>query len=149
MLRVLSGGLEILSGLLLIALMAVTGLDVIGRYLVDAPLPGAFELTEMILGALVFAALPLVGRSGGHVEVDLLTTLLPDRIGRGLLWLAAVVAAGVLLVFAWRLGALGLQQAEDGTRSISLGLPFAPLALFGAASCLCAAIFGFVRAARS
>lgn len=148
MIRIISGGLEIFSGLLLVALMLVTGIDVVGRYLFDAPLPGAFETTELLLGALVFAALPLVSRAGSHVEVDILATLLPERIGTRLLWLASVIAAGVLLVFAWRLLALGLQQAEDGTRSISLGIPFAPIAIFGAVSCLAAAIFGFVRVAR-
>lgn len=148
MMRIISGGLEIFSGLLLVALMLVTGVDVVGRYLFDAPLSGAFETTELLLGALVFAALPLVSRAGSHVEVDLLATLLPERIGARLLWLAALIAAGVLLVFAWRLLVLGLQQAEDGTRSISLGIPFAPIAIFGSVSCLVAAIFGFVRAAR-
>ncbi|SFG67222.1 TRAP-type C4-dicarboxylate transport system, small permease component [Palleronia marisminoris] len=147
MIRIITGGLEIFSGLLLVALMLVTGIDVVGRYLFDTPLPGAFETTELMLGALVFAALPLVSRAGSHVEVDILATLLPERIGTRLLWLASVIAAGVLLVFALRLLALGLQQAEDGTRSISLGIPFAPIAIFGALSCLVAAIFGFLRVA--
>lgn len=148
MLRLLSGGLEIFSGLLLVTLMLITGVDVIGRYLFDVPLSGAFEMTELLLGALVFAALPLVSRAGGHVEVDLLATVLPERIGIYLLWLAAVVTAVVLLFFAWQLYGLGLRQAEDGTRSISLRIPFAPIAFFAAASCLVAAVFGFVLAAR-
>ncbi|WP_375261958.1 TRAP transporter small permease [Palleronia sp.] len=148
MMRIITGGLEIFSGLLLVALMLVTGIDVVGRYLFDAPLPGAFETTELLLGALVFAALPLVSRAGSHVEVDLLATVLPERIGTYLLWLASVVAAGVLLVFAWRLLELGLQQAEAGTRSISLHIPFAPFAIFGAITCLVAAVFGFARVAR-
>lgn len=149
MLRAVAGLLEGLAALLLIALMSVTVVDVVGRYAFDAPLPGAFELTELLLGALVFAALPLVGRAGGHVEVDLLAGLLPARLSIALLWIAAAVSAAVLAFFAWRLHALGLQQAQDGARSISLHIPFAPLALFGAASCLLAAAFGFLRAARA
>ena len=143
MLRYITGGLEIVSGLLLIALMLVTGIDVIGRYVFDSPLPGAFESTELLLGALVFAALPLVSRSGAHVEVDLLATLLPDRVGRGLLWFGAAVGLLVLLVFAWRLFALGLNQLEDGTRSISLGIPFAPVSFLGSAACVVSAVFGW------
>ena len=147
--RLVSGGLEIVSGLLLLALMSVTGVDVVGRYFLGAPLPGAFEMTELLLGALVFSALPLVGRTGGHVEVDLLATALPAAAARALLWMAAAVSAAVLAVFAWRLGAHGLGQAEDGARSISLGIPFAPLAFFGAASCLLAAILGLLRVHRA
>ena len=139
-------GLEILSGLLLLALMAVTVIDVVGRYLLDRPLPGAFETTELLLGALVFAALPLVGRAGGHVEVDLLDARLPARARRALAWAGAAVSALVLGVFAWRLAVLGVHQAEDGARSISLGIPFAPVAFLGAGACLLAAAFGLGRA---
>ncbi|MDT0683207.1 TRAP transporter small permease [Roseicyclus sp. F158] len=147
--RHLVGGLEIVSGLLLVALMSVTGMDVIGRYLFDRPLPGAFEMTELLLAALVFAALPLVSRSGGHVEVDLLDSLLPPGARRALLWIGAAAAFCVLMVFAWRLVLHGLQQAGDGARSISLGIPFAPVSFFGAAGCAVAALFGLVRAIRA
>lgn len=149
MLRALAAALEAVSALLLVALMSVTVVDVIGRYAFDTPLPGAFEMTELLLGALVFAALPLVGRAGAHVEVDLLAGLLPPRLSAALLWIAGLVSAAVLAFFAWRLVHLGLQQHQDGTRSISLGIPFAPLAMFGAAACMLAAIYGILRARRA
>ncbi len=141
--------LEALSAVLLIALMAVTGVDVVGRYLFDAPLPGAFETTELLLGAFVFAALPLVSREGGHVEVDLFAAFLPGRALRALGWFAAAAAAGTLGFFAWRLTVLGLHQWADGARSISLQIPFAPFAIFGAVACLLAAVYGLLRAWRA
>lgn len=139
--------LKSLSVILLLGLMAVTGLDVIGRYFLNAPLPGAFELTELMLCALVFAALPLVGRAGGHVEVDILTERFPAPLRRVLALVVAVICAAVLLVFAWRLGLLGEQQMTDGTRSESIHIPFAPLAFFGAAACIFAALSALIRGA--
>jgi TRAP-type C4-dicarboxylate transport system permease small subunit len=72
--------LEWLSIALLLGLMAVTGLNVIGRYFLNAPLRGAFELTEVLLAALVFSALPLVGRADEHVDVDIVTNFLPSGV---------------------------------------------------------------------
>ncbi|CTQ31876.1 TRAP-type C4-dicarboxylate transport system, small permease component [Jannaschia rubra] len=137
--------LEILSIALLMGLMMVTGLDVVGRYFLNAPLPGAFELTELMLAALVFAALPLVGRAGGHVDVDIVTEHLPARPRRAIALAVAALCALVLLIFAWRLGLLGAQQMADGMRSESLRVPFGPLAWFGAAACILAAVFGLMR----
>ncbi len=138
--------LEGLSAVLLVALIAVTATDVVGRYLLNAPLSGAFEMTELMLGALVFAALPLVSRSGSHVEVDLLVTVLPERVNHALGFIAAAISALVLVYFAWRLGILGIQQWQEGSRSVSLGVPFWPFAALGAAGCLMAALFGVLRA---
>ncbi len=138
-----------LAALLLLALMAVTGVDVIGRYLLNTPLSGAFEMTELLLGALVFVALPLVSRAGAHVEVDLLVELLPRPVTRVLGLFAALVSAAVLAFFAWQLVRLGLGQLADGSRSVSLGVPFAPFAFLGAAACMLAALFGLIRGLRN
>ena len=67
--RVLDFSLGGCCALMLIGLVALTVADVIGRYVLNAPLPGAFELTELMLGALVFAALPIAAFSEEHVEM--------------------------------------------------------------------------------
>ena len=112
-----------LAATLLLALMAVTGIDVIGRYVLNAPLSGAFEMTELLLGALVFMALPLVSRHGAHVEVDLLASTLSRAVNRVLGLAASLVSAAVLCWFAWTLASLMLTQIHDGARSVSLGVP--------------------------
>lgn len=137
--------LEWVSGALLVSLMMVTGVDVIGRYLLNKPLTGAFELTEMLLGALVFASLPLVSRAGGHVEVDMLMNFIPKSIKHILNVMVGVLSASVLLFFAWRLWILGVKQFADGTHSESLGVPFGMFAMFGALTCVLAAVFGLMR----
>lgn len=134
-----------LAAVLLLALMAVTGIDVVGRYLLNAPLSGAFEMTELLLGALVFMALPLVSRNGAHVEVDLVATILPRAVNRALGIFAALVSAVALCWFAWTLIVLMLGQIHDGARSVSMGVPLAPFAALGAAACLLSALFGLIR----
>ena len=41
-------------------MMMITAVDVAGRYLFNKPLAGGFELTEMLLAALIYCGLPLV-----------------------------------------------------------------------------------------
>ncbi|WP_232830398.1 TRAP transporter small permease [Oceanicella sp. SM1341] len=138
--------LAIASTLLILALTAVTCVDVVGRYWFNTPLAGAFELTELLLGALVFAALPLCTRDGGHVEVDLLGMMLGPR-GAGLLTaFGNLFAALVLAVFAWRLGVEALRLGADGAVTNALRLPMAPVAWFAAFGCLLSAAAAVARA---
>ena len=57
------------AAVLLFGLMAVTTVDVIGRYIFNWPLRGGFELTELLLLTLVFAGLPLVSRADEHLSL--------------------------------------------------------------------------------
>lgn len=133
------------SALLILSLIAVTCVDVIGRYLFNRPFGGAYELTQMLLAALVFSALPLTSSDGGHVEVDLALHLVPRRLQLLFGRVAAMVSAVVLAYFAWRLILIGIDQMETGARSASLALPMAPLAWLGAASCAVSAIAMILR----
>ena len=68
-----------LSALAILALMAVAFADVMMRSFVR-PLSGAFELTEVLVGVMVFAALPFVTLSGKHVKVSLLRSLVGKNV---------------------------------------------------------------------
>jgi TRAP-type C4-dicarboxylate transport system permease small subunit len=72
--------LEGISAAVLFFLMALTCCDVIGRYLFNNSINGAFEITQMGLAIMVFAQMPVITWRGGHVVVDLLDHLLGHRI---------------------------------------------------------------------
>lgn len=133
------------AALLIVALIGVTCVDVIGRYALNRPFGGAYELTQILLAALVFIALPLTTADGGHVEVDLALHLLSRRVQRVLGRLAGAVASVALAFFAWRLVVIGMDQLHDGTRSASLAIPMAPLAFLAAVSCAVSAILILLR----
>lgn len=137
--------LAAMAALLIVLLIAVTCIDVVGRYLLNQPFGGAYELTQMLLAALVFVALPLTSADGGHVEVDLALHLFPRGLQRLMGRLAGIVSAAALAYFAYRLVLIGSDQVEDGTRSASLALPMAPLAFLAAASCAVSAALMILR----
>lgn len=137
--------LNVAAAFLMTGLVLVTCIDVVGRYLFNNPLGGAFELTQVLLGALVFAALPLTTGTGAHVEVDLLVPLLPDRVAALLGRIAGIVTAAVLLYFAFRLVILTEDHLDVGTRTAALGLPMWVLGAMGVASCSVSAVVAAVR----
>ena len=67
--------LQLFTAFILFALMVITLLDVVGRYFLNAPLAGAFELTRLAMGLLVFSALPLVTARERHIVVSLFDPL--------------------------------------------------------------------------
>ncbi|RYH02126.1 TRAP transporter small permease [Salipiger sp. IMCC34102] len=68
----------------LFAMMALTFADVILRSFANAPIPGAAEVTEILLAATVFAALPATSLWGRHIAVDLFDGYLFARRRDGL-----------------------------------------------------------------
>jgi len=120
--------LKLVASVLLFAMMLVTFVDVVGRYFFGHALNGAYELTEVLLGLIVFAGLPIVTWRGEHVTVDLLTTRLPAMPRLGLARLAAVVTMLVLAALAWRLGVTARDLLGYGDATVFLGIPLGPVA---------------------
>ncbi|MGE3246161.1 MAG: TRAP transporter small permease, partial [Beijerinckiaceae bacterium] len=65
--------LKLIMAIVMFAMMVVTTVDVIGRYLFNAPIPGGFEIVQYLMAFIVFAALPLTTASNSHLSVSLLS----------------------------------------------------------------------------
>lgn len=137
--------LALVAAALIAVMIGVTCVDVVGRYLLNAPFRPAYELTQLTLAALVFVALPLTTADGGHVEVDLALHLFGRDTQRLLARIAGLVSAVVLAYFAWRMVRLGLSQIHDGARTADLMLPMWPMAFLAAASCGLSAVIMVLR----
>ncbi|HEY6240309.1 MAG TPA: TRAP transporter small permease [Burkholderiales bacterium] len=92
-----------LAAALMFATMLLTCVDVVGRYFFNKPVTGGFELTEMLLAALIFAGLPLVTLRGDHITVDLLDPVTPDWLFRIQHVLASLIGAACTGYLSWRL----------------------------------------------
>lgn len=95
--------LAYVAAAVLMALMLLTCADVAGRYFFNHPVWGAFELTEMMLAALIFAGLPLVSLRNDHVTVDLFDPVTPDWLFRVQHVLACAIGVACTGYLAWRL----------------------------------------------
>jgi TRAP-type C4-dicarboxylate transport system permease small subunit len=113
---------------LLFAMMLLTVLDVAGRYLLAAPVPGAFELTQVLLALIIFAGLPLVSARDGHVTITIADRWFGPRAGAVRDRLVALVGCTVSGVIAWRLWVLAGRLAEYGDEFEFIGVPRAVVA---------------------
>ena len=58
------------------SMMAVTFIDVTGRYVFSAPIPGGFELIQFLMPLAMFGALPVITRSDEHIVISVLEGVL-------------------------------------------------------------------------
>lgn len=135
--------LAVAGGLMLCIMMGLTVCDVIGRYVLNAPVKGAAELTEILLAAEIFLGLGAVSLSEDHVTVDLLTEKLPSKTEPLRLALTGLFSAAVLCVVSWRLWVYAAQIGGYGGSTSTLAIPVAPLGYFCA---ICAAIGAVITA---
>lgn len=142
---VLENTLGMGAAAILAALILITCVDVVGRYFFDAPLTGAFELTEVLVAALVFTALPLTTERREHVEVDLLNAAFPPALNRYVSAFAGLFSAPLLATFAWRLATHAIKTMGDGATTNALGIPLAPFGFLAAFACLVSAFLAFLR----
>jgi TRAP-type C4-dicarboxylate transport system permease small subunit len=115
--------LGVAAGLLAGAMMLVTTIDVGGRFLLNRPLHGAFEATEVMMGLLVFLALPLTTRRREHITVTMFDHLMADWLKRALALCFALICAGVAALIAWRLGLYGERLLRVGEVTLELSIP--------------------------
>lgn len=127
--------LQLFTAFILFALMVITVFDVVGRYFLNAPLPGAFELTKLSMGLLVFTALPLVTARERHIVVGLFEPVLAATARRRAAQQGAVNAtAAVIMGFmAWQMWRFAFDQAGSGLTTASLQLPMEPFTFYMAA----------------
>jgi len=126
----------LLSGAALFSIMALTFADVLGRKFLGHSIPGSLELTELLMVAVIFGALPLVSERGEHVEFDSLDPYLPLRLRRIQAIFVHLLCAAMLLGLAWLMWGTAAQFLAGGDTTAQLQIPKAPF-IYGM-SALCA-----------
>ena len=110
--------------------MALTTADVIGRYIFNSPIRGAFEITELLLLTLIFAGLPLASLADEHVTLDFIDMILGTG-GRLLLRRLVDLICGVLILgLAWRTWIKAGKIDGYGDTTEVLRIPVGPFVYF-------------------
>lgn len=136
------------ASVVLFAMMALTFADVVARYLFNAPLPGSFELTELMMVLLIFAGLPLVSRNDKHVTIDLIDNFVSVRARRALTGVAHFLVALVLLYLAWLVWGRAERVASYGDMTTVLQIQLGPFVYLMAALIFATALVHLAKAFR-
>lgn len=97
----LSGALAWVAGVLVYALIGVMIYEVIARYMFGAPTIWAGDLTYMFGGASFMLAAAYGLKTGGHVSIDFLALMLPERLRDGVQAILLLFALPAVSAIAW------------------------------------------------
>src|SRR5262249_27362496 len=123
----------------------VTVVDVAGRYLFNRPLPGALELSELLMVFLVFGAFAVTELRNGHVDIDVVVNRMPPRARACSETLAAVLSTAFWGAITWRTALHAQNVWRAGETTPNLGLPIAPFVWIAAGATLLFTLALFAR----
>lgn len=89
-----------IAAFILFCLMMLTFVDVVGRDAFNAPIPGGFEITQLLMATLIFTALPVVSWKEEHIVIDLFDAFIPRGIGSYLQAVVSLVSAVAMAILA-------------------------------------------------
>jgi TRAP-type C4-dicarboxylate transport system permease small subunit len=123
----ISQGIEIVAGLMMGLVTVLVVASAVGRYLFAYPLPDAFDMSRLLLGAAIMWGFASVGYRGSHIKVDIIAEHLPSGPRR---WVDTF-AWTVLLLFAalltWKMFGRVSSAAMSNESTMDLRLPAWPM----------------------
>jgi len=111
-------------------MMALTFADVVARYLLNRPIRGGFEITELALLVLIFAGLPLVSHADEHVTMDFIDRVLPRRAGDVWMRVMHAACAAILLFLSWQIWIKAGRISEYADTTDVLRITIGPFVYF-------------------
>jgi TRAP-type C4-dicarboxylate transport system permease small subunit len=121
------------ASVLLFCMMVLTFADVVARYLLDRPIRGGFEITELALLVLIFAGLPLVSHADEHVTMDFIDRILPLRLVGAWIRLMNGLCAAIMFFLAWQVWIKAGRISSYGDTTEVLLITVGPFVYFMAA----------------
>lgn len=107
-------GCGFVAGYITFAMMLLVIANAVSRFLFNAPVSGALEITETMLTVLIFLSLALTQHEDGHIKVVVLTQHLP-KVLRKVVCLFALALGAVFFVWCTKAG------WEYAAKSLAIG----------------------------
>ena len=117
--------LQVISTIILVVIVAINGVNVVGRYVFSSPISWGEEVMLYLMIVGVFIAVPAVTWDGAHIRMDLLARALPGRARRVLEALADLISLGVAGLFVYVSVPIVLQLFAFDQRSDAAEIPVA------------------------
>ena len=117
-------------------MMCLTTVDVVGRYLFNRPISGAFEITEYLVLILIFAFIGYAQSQKSHVAVDLLWIQLPPRMRMYIALGNHFVCLALMSLVTWMGGLKAIELKTVGEASPNLQIPAYPFVFFMVLGCM-------------
>lgn len=111
--------------LLTMTLLCVINVLVMRKFLA-APIAGAEDVLILLLVTFVALSIPFGARTGAHIEIEVVSELLPAWLARGLQVVARFASAAFLGLMAWQLAEAGHHAVRFGEVTQQLEISYQP-----------------------
>lgn len=133
--RKLSGTMNAVSSLALLALMLMTVADILSRKITGASIVGVVELSEYLMVILVYSALARCEVMNRNVRVDIFTARMGGRVIAATGRLSSLVGCLLFALTAAATFSYAVSIQASGEESMDLQIAKYPFALLTAAGC--------------
>jgi len=137
----------LLGGIVLLGVALMTTWSAFTGWVFAKPLPGDFELTEVLVAIAVFSMLPYCQQTDANVTADIFTAGAGPRAVAGFRLFSALLALGVALVLLWRTwaGMLDYRQFIETTAILKIPIWWAYVPAIASLALLCLACLIVLR----
>jgi TRAP-type C4-dicarboxylate transport system permease small subunit len=115
--------LGVIAATALFAMMALTFVDVIGRYGFHHSIFGAAEIIEQLMMISVFSGLAFITAKNEHITVTLLEPLIERTIAAPQRWSSIAMSVGCTLLICWQMFRHAVDLLGSAKRTAVLDLP--------------------------
>ncbi len=116
--------LAAVAGMLAISILTIV--DVSLRALINTPIPGFYELVELMMAVIIASCFPAVLATRSSLTVDFLGEKLPPATRQFLVTLGSGLLLAFLVVLTWRFAIYAEGVASRSAETTTLLLPVAP-----------------------
>jgi TRAP-type C4-dicarboxylate transport system permease small subunit len=127
--RAVNRWLHFIAGLMLIAIMLMTMVDVIGRTAFNSPFRGTVELTQMAMVVVVYLGLGYAAHEDDHISVDVVDSQIGPRMRLAVAVFTGSFGAVVIGLLTWNLYRFAGRLDVGGYTTAVLRIPQGPVAL--------------------
>lgn len=126
--------------ILLLLLMFITVGDIVGRYMAGiipgfGPIPGTYELTELMLAVAVLTAIGHTQMQKGHISIDLVISKFPRRVRTVIDCITNFLSLVIFVLVTWQTIKYAHLLYISNDVSAILRLPMYPFLIVAALGC--------------
>ncbi|MEW6663879.1 MAG: TRAP transporter small permease subunit [Thermodesulfobacteriota bacterium] len=120
---------SVVAALMLLAMMFLGAFDVVGRYILNSPITGAGESSQLLMGGMVFLAWAYTLACRAHVTVDIFFVLYPPRVQAALSFLMMFLSLVLFSLIFWQTTSIAMDDWRSGKLVNIILIPITPFKL--------------------
>jgi len=145
MIQSVAGFLSAIAGTALAAMMFLMAADVVCRYLINSPIPGALELVEYMMAITVPLSIAYCTATRSHVSVEMIVERFPKAVQTGISIAVTILMLIFITIVSWQSLLNVFDSYQSKITSAVLHIPAYPFAVPVAFGMFCYAVFMLLR----